>query len=66
MRMGPMIQLSNNETLNTFVFLNTSFSLSYFTFVNGGYIINIKPMASGILVVPDEKELMNVAEEGKK
>jgi len=39
---------------------------SYFTFASGGYIINISPMANGILVVPDEKELMNEEEEGIK
>jgi hypothetical protein len=39
---------------------------SYFTFARGGYIIRIKPMASGILVVPLEKEFMNVEEEGIK
>ena len=61
-----MIQLSNNETLSTLVFLKTSFSLSYRTFVKGGYIINIKPIAKGILVVPEENELMKVDEEGKK
>jgi len=34
--------------------------------VNGGYIININPMAKGILVVPDENELIKPDEEGKK
>ncbi len=58
MSMGPMIQLSNKEAPNTFVLEKTAFSLSYFTFVKGGYIISINPMANGILVVPDENELM--------
>ena len=66
MSMGPITQLSNKETPSTFVFLNTSFNLSYFTLVKGGYIININPIASGILVVPVENELMKVDEEGKK
>jgi hypothetical protein len=64
--MGPITQLRNNDAPNTFVFLNTSFSLLYFTLVKGGYIININPIASGILVVPVEKELIKEAEEGKK
>ena len=65
-RIGPMIQFNNSETPSTFVFLKTSFNLPYFTFVNGGYIINIRPIAKGILVVPVEKELMIVAEDGMK
>jgi hypothetical protein len=48
------------------VFLKTSLSFSYFTFVNGGYIIKINPIANGILVVPDENELMKAEEEGKR
>ena len=66
MSTGPITQLSNNETPNTFVFLNTSFNLSYFTFANGGYIININPTAKGIFVVPEENELMKLEEDGKK
>jgi hypothetical protein len=34
--------------------------------VKGGYIIKIKPIAKGILVVPLENELMKVDEDGKK
>jgi len=66
MSIGPIIQLRNNETPNTFVFLKTSFILSYFTFAKGGYIIKIRPIANGIFVVPEEKELMNMDDEGKK
>jgi hypothetical protein len=33
---------------------------------SGGYIINIKPMAKGIFVVPEEKELIKSFEDGKK
>ena len=66
MSTGPITQLSNRETPSTFVFLKTSFSLSYLTFVKGGYIINIKPIANGIFVVPEENELMNVDEVGKR
>ena len=63
---GPTIQLINRETARTFVLLKTTLSFSYLTFVNGGYIINIKPIANGILVVPDENELINVDADGKK
>lgn len=49
-----MIQLSNKDTPSTLVFLKTSLSFSYFTLVNGGYIIRISPIAKGILVVPEE------------
>ena len=66
MRIGPMIQLSNKETLRTFVFLKTSFSLSYLTFANGGYIISIKPIAKGILVVPEENEFIKDDDDGIK
>jgi hypothetical protein len=66
MSIGPIIQLRNNETPNTFVFLKTSLILSYFTFAKGGYIIKIRPMANGILVVPDEKEFINPDDDGKK
>ncbi len=33
---------------------------------NGGYIIKIKPIANGILVVPLEKELIKLLLEGMK
>jgi hypothetical protein len=32
--------------------------LFVFYFANGGYIIRIRPIAKGILVVPKENELM--------
>jgi len=32
--------------------LNTSPSSSYFTLASGGYIMRIRPIAMGILVVP--------------
>jgi hypothetical protein len=66
MRTGPITQLSNKDIPKTFVFLKTSFSFSYRTFANGGYIMRIKPTAKGMFVVPVEKALMNVEEEGKK
>ena len=65
-KIGPITQLRNKDIPKTFVFLNTSFSFSYLTFAKGGYIINIKPMAKGMFVVPDENELINVDDDGKK
>jgi hypothetical protein len=59
-------QLRNKEIPKTWVFLNISFSFSYLTFAKAGYIINIKPTAKGMFVVPDEKELINAEDEGKK
>ena len=64
--MGPMIQFNKRDTPKILVFLKTTFSLSYFTFVKGGYIIKMSPIANGMLVVPDENELIKPAEEGKK
>jgi len=63
-RMGPITQLRNKDTPKILVFLNTYFRFSYFTFVNGGYIIKINPIAKGILVVPEENELINFDEYG--
>jgi hypothetical protein len=40
--------------------------LFVFYFANGGYIIRIRPIAKGILVVPKENELMKSPLEGKK
>ena len=66
MSVGPIIQFSNNETLNILMSLNTSPIFSYRTFANGGYIIKINPTANGILVVPLEKELINSEEFGNR
>jgi hypothetical protein len=63
-KIGPTIQFKKSDALNIFVCLNTSPSWLYFTFVNGGYIININPMAKGILVVPLEKERINFGAAG--
>lgn len=63
---GPITQFKIRETLKTFVSLSTCPRFSYFTFAKGGYIIKINPIASGILVVPLEKELINSEEEGMK
>ena len=51
--MGPTIQLSNNDMESIFLLENTLPSSSYLTLANGGYIITMRPMAKGILVVPD-------------
>ncbi len=66
MSIGPTTQLRNNEMPNTLVLLNTSFNLLYRTLAKGGYIINIKPMASGTLVVPDENDWIKPEDEGTK
>ena len=66
MSIGPVIQLRNKDTPNTFVFLKTLRILSYLTLANGGYIIKINPIAKGILVVPDEKELIKADDDGKR
>src|SRR5699024_8521619 len=63
---GPITQFKISETLITFVSLKTCPRFSYFTFAKGGYIIKIKPMARGILVVPCEKELMKPEDDGIK
>jgi hypothetical protein len=50
-------------------FRKTPPSSSYFTLARGGYIIRIKPIAMGILVVlsgEDFNESQNVATAGKK
>ena len=58
MRKGPISQLRIREILRIFTFLKTLGSILYLTFARGGYIIKIKPMAKGILVVPLLYELM--------
>jgi hypothetical protein len=65
-KMGPIIQLRNKDAPNTLVSLKTSPMFSYFTFAKGGYIIRISPIAKGMFVVPLEKELINIEEEGMK
>ena len=63
---GHKIQFRNNEAPKTLVSLNTPPIFSYFTFASGGYIINISPIANGLLVVPLEKELINPDDDGIK
>ena len=51
-KIGPIIQFCTKDRRSTFQSLNTCPSFSYFTFASGGYIITIRPMASGTDVVP--------------
>lgn len=66
MSIGPKIQFKASEVPNTLVLRNNSPIFSYLTLASGGYIINISPMANGILVVPLEKELTRPDEDGIK
>jgi hypothetical protein len=65
-RNGPMIQVINIDKEKSFRLLKSAGIFSNRTFVNGGYIIKISPKANGILVVPDENELMKSGIEGMK
>ena len=56
---GPMTQFCTNESPSTRQFRKTSTSSSYFTLASGGYIIRIRPMAIGMLVVPTWNRSMN-------
>jgi hypothetical protein len=63
---GPTIQVINKEAKSNFGFSNINGTFEKSTFVSGGYIIKIKPIARGIFVVPLENELINVDEFGMK
>lgn len=63
---GPTIQVIKIEISNSFGFWNILGMIEKSTFVKGGYIIRINPMAKGILVVPLEKELIIPEVEGIK
>jgi hypothetical protein len=54
------------EAVKSLGWLNIWGTFEKSIFVNGGYIIKIKPIASGILVVPEENELIKSAEFGIK
>ena len=54
-----MIQFCTSERPRTFQLRNTSPSSSYCTLASGGYIIRIRPMAMGMLVVPTENGVLN-------
>ncbi len=61
MRIGPMTQFCTSESPRIFLFRKTSPSSSYFTLASGGYIIRIRPIAIGTLVVPTWKLLMKAS-----
>jgi hypothetical protein len=63
---GPTIHVIKNETVSNFGFSNILGTCEKSILVNGGYIIKINPIANGILVVPEENELMKSAEFGIK
>jgi hypothetical protein len=63
---GPTIQVIKKEVVSSFGFSNIFGTCEKSIFVNGGYIININPMANGILVVPEENELIKSDELGIK
>ena len=62
---GPTIQFWINDKLNNLRLLKTTGNSSYLTFASGGYIIKIKPIAIGILVVPELNESQKPAIPGK-
>jgi hypothetical protein len=51
---GPTIHVIIKDAISSFGFLNIKGIFEKSTFVNGGYIIKIRPIAKGILVVPEE------------
>jgi hypothetical protein len=61
-----MIQFCVSDKPSNLRFLKTNGSFSYFTLARGGYIIRIRPMAIGILVVPELKESQNPEIPGTK
>jgi hypothetical protein len=63
---GPTIQVMKMDAASSFGFLNIWGTFEKSILVRGGYIIKISPMAKGILVVPEEKELIKSDELGMK
>jgi hypothetical protein len=63
---GPIIQVIKNDAVSNFGFSNILGTCEKSILVNGGYIIKISPIAKGILVVPDENELIKPAVLGIK
>jgi hypothetical protein len=61
---GPIIQFWIKDRPRILVLRNTCPNSSYFTFVKGGYIITINPIAIGILVVPEDILPQNFATDG--
>ena len=65
-RTGPITQFCTSDSPSTFTLRKTSPSSSYFTFASGGYIIRMRPIAMGMLVVPTLNWLMKGTTLGKK
>jgi hypothetical protein len=64
-----MIQFCTRDRPSILKFLNTPPNSSYLTFASGGYIIRIRPIAIGILVVlsgEDFNESQKTAMDGNK
>ena len=61
-----MTQFWTRERPRILTFWKTSPSSSYFTLASGGYIIRMRPMAMGMLVVPDWKLLMKPTTAGTR
>src|SRR5690606_24584975 len=63
---GPITQFKISEMERILTFLNISGNKEYLTLANGGYIINMRPIAIGIFVVPVLNELRYSGNEGIK
>src|SRR5690606_32317793 len=63
---GPITQFRISEMERILTFLNIWGNKEYLTLANGGYIINMRPMAIGKFVVPWLKELRCSGKEGIK
>src|SRR5258708_10178702 len=64
MRTGPMTQFMTRERVRTLMFLKTWPSSSYLTLARGGYIMRVRPMAGGKLVVPGLEGVMKAGGPG--
>jgi hypothetical protein len=63
---GPTIHVINKEVQSSFPCLNIDGTSVKSTLVSGGYIIIMSPTANGILVEPEENELIQADESGIK
>jgi hypothetical protein len=63
---GPTIQFCTNEKVNIFLLVATLPISSYLTFVRGGYIIIINPIAMGHEIVPELMSAKDFATDGSK
>ena len=66
MSTGPITQFCTSDRSSTRVLRNTWPSCSYLTLASGGYIIMIRPMAMGMLVVPIWKALIRFCTPGTR